>query len=348
MYENGTKLLDEFTPTKLIGYVKHIPENETWIGNQFLPSEDTGELNFEYIKGSYERPVMAQIISWDAEAPIAGRKGLTTIQGELPAIKRKAKIGERELLQFFRPRSGMGDRERAIQEIYNIVDDLVMSARARMEWLRWQAISTGKVTYDEGDVTFEVDFGVPDSQQETLTGTDKWSDTANADILGDLETWCENHVTNTGIRPERMAISLKTRNYMMKNEAIRQIVTSESDVYISAEQLNQVLTNFDLPTPVIYDAKVMTEGTSSNTETRFLAQDKVILLPGAGYELGKLLQGPTAEALLQLKLDKTVKPEGIIAVVYAKEDPPSFWIKVAVTAFPTLPGAELIGIYDVY
>jgi len=348
MYEQS-KLLEEFTPTKLIGYVKHIPENENWIGNQFMPTEDTGDLRFEYIKGSYERPVMAQIIAWDAEAPIAGKKGTTTISGELPPIKRKAKIAEKELIMFFRPRQGLGDKQRAIDEIYSIVDDLVASARARMEWMRWQALSTGKITYDEGDITFEVDFGVPDSQKETLSGTSMWSDLDDSDPLGDIEGWCETHVDNTGIRPKQMAMSLKTRNYLLKNEAIRQIVTSEPDVAINAQQLNQVLETFDLPQIVIYDARVNTEGADgTKTESRFLPQDVVVMMPGPGYEIGKILNGPTAEALTQLNLDAAVKPEGIIAIVYAKEDPPSFWVKVSVTAFPTMPGAELVGIYNVW
>jgi len=348
MYEQS-KLLEEFSPTKLIGYVKHIPENETWIGNQILPTKDINDLKFEYIKGSYERPVMAHIITWDAEAPIAGKKGVTTIQGELPPIKRKAKVEEKELIMYFRPREGMGDRQQAIDEIYNIVDDLVMSARARMEWMRWQVLSTGSLVVDDADIKFSVDFGVPGSQKETLAGTNKWSDTANSDPLGDLERWCEDHVTNTGIRPKEMYMSLKNRNYLLKNEAIRQIITSEPDVYIGPKQLNLVLENFELPKMNIYDAKVLTENNDgTKTESRFLPIDVVILAPGAGYTLGNMLNGPTAEALTQLNLDKSVKPEGIIAVVYAKEDPPSFWIKVAVTAFPTLSGAELLGIYNTH
>ena len=348
MYEQS-RLLEEFSPTKLIGYVKHIPENENWIGNQFLPTEDTNDLRFEYIKGSYDKPVMASVITWDAEAPIAGKKGTTTIQGELPPIKRKAKVEEKELIMYFRPREGMGDRQKAIDDIYNIVDDLVMSARARMEWMRWQVLSTGKLTVDDSDINFEVDFGVPASQQETLAGTARWSDLENSDPLGDIERWTEAHVTNTGIRPKEMVMSLTARNYLMKNEAIRQIITSDKTVYVGANQLNMLLENFELPKIHVYDAKVVTEeNDGSKTESRLLANDVLVMLPGAGYEVGKLLNGPTAEALTQLNLDKSVKPEGIIAVVYAKEDPPSFWIKVAATAFPTLPGAELLGIYNIF
>ena len=348
MYE-VTKLLEEFTPNKLIGYVKHIPENENWIGSQFLPTENINDLSFEYIKGSYERPVMASVMTWDAEAPIAGKKGTTTISGELPPIKRKAKIEEKELIKYFSPRAGLGDRQVAINDIYNIVDDLVMSARARMEWMRWQVLGTGKLTVDEGGIDFEVDYGVPASQQETLLTTARWSDLDDSDPLGDIETWCQNHVTNTGIRPKEMVMSLVTRNYLLKNEAMRQIITSEPDVYISPQQLNQVLENFELPKITVYDAKVLTEeNDGSKTESRFLPNDVVILLPGAGYEVGKLLNGPTAEALTQIDADKGVKPEGVIAVMYSYKDPPSFWIKVAVTAMPTLPGAELLGIYNVW
>lgn len=348
MYEEN-KLLEEFTPEKIMGYVKNIPENELWIGNQFLPIKEVSDLEFSYIKGSYDRPVMANIMAWDAEAPIAGKKGLTTIKGEMPPIKRKVKVEEKELIKFLRPRAGLGDREQAINDIYDLVDQMVMAVRARYEWMRWQAIGTGAVTYNEDGVVFTVDFGVPSTQKETLAGVAKWSDLDDSDPLGDLERWCEQHVDNTGIRPERMIGSLKIRNYLLKNEAIRQIITSEPDVYVSPAQLNQVLENFELPQFIVFDGKVVTEANDgTKTTSRFLAQDKLVLLPGPEYEIGNLLSGPTAEALALMKLDTSIKPEGIVAVMYSKTDPPSYWIKAAGTGFPTLPGSELIGQYDVY
>ena len=348
MYEQS-KLLEEFTPDTLIGYVRNIPEPEQWIGSQFLPVETINDLRFEYIKGSYEKPIMAAIMAWDAEAPIAGKKGVTSISGEMPPIKRKIKVEEKELIKFFYPRPGLGDRATAIGNIYDLVDQMVMACRARMEWLRWQAIATGAVTYNEEDVIFTVDYGVPASQKETLAGTAKWSDLANSDPLGDLERWTEAHVTNTGIPPERMIMSLKTRGYLLRNEAIRQIITASTKIYISPQQLNDLLANFGLPQIVLYDAKVLTENhDGTKTESRFLEQDVIVLLPAPTYSIGKLLQGPTAEALATLKLDSSTKPEGVVATVYSKEDPPSFWIKAAATAFPTLPGAELIGIYNVW
>jgi len=348
MFEQS-KMLEEFTPDKLLGYVRNIPEPENWIGNTILPSQTINDLRFEYIKGSYEKPIMASIMAWDAEAPIAGKKGVVTVSGEMPPIKRKIKVEEKELIKFFAPRAGMGDKAQAIDDIYDLVDQMVNACRARMEWLRWQAIATGAVTYDEGGVIFTVDFGVPASQKETLSGTARWSDLDDSDPLGDLERWCEAHVTNTGIRPERALMSLKSRNYLLKNEAIRQIITSNADVYISPAQLNALLQNFELPQIITYDAKVLTEALAgTKTESRFLPQDVVVLLPAASYNIGNLLQGPTAEALALMNLDSSTKPEGVVVVIYVKEDPPSYWIKAAVTAFPTLPGAELIGIYNVF
>ena len=348
MFEQS-RLLEEFTPDKLIGYVRNIPEPENWIGSTILPTQTINDLRYEYIKGSYEKPIMGSIMAWDAEAPIAGKKGLVTISGEMPPIKRKVKVEEKELIKFFAPRAGLGDKEQAINDIYDLVDQMVNSCRARMEWLRWQAIGTGAITYDEGGMIFSVDYGVPASQKETLLTTARWSDLDDSDPLGDLERWAEAHVTNTGIRPERMVMSLKTRNYLLKNEAIRQIITNNANVYVSPEQLNQLLQTFNLPQIIIYDAKVLTEAMAgTKTETRLLAEDVVVLLPAASYNLGKLLQGPTAEALAMMNLSSSTKAEGVVAVIYTKEDPPSYWIKAAVTAFPTLPGAELIGIYNVW
>lgn len=344
----GISMLEEFKPATLIGYIKNLPEPESWIGSRFLPNDNIDDVDFEYILGAYQRPVMASILAWDSEAPIAGKKGITKVTGELPPIKRKIHVEEKELIKFFRPRVGTGDRQNAINDIYNYVDEMVMAVRGRMEWLRWKALSTGQVVYDEGGIKFTIDYGCPSALQETLAGNNRWSVVATANPISDLRRWKQDYIDNNGIAPGYMVMSSATQLYLLQNESIRQLITNYTTQYISDAQLAQLLTVFGLPEIVIFDAQIQSEANNGVLSTsRFVAEDLVILLPPSGYNLGKVLVGPTAESIASGIADNSAKQEGVIAQVYETNEPPSVWIKASATAFPTLPGAQLIGIYDV-
>lgn len=346
----GIALLEEFKLATLIGYVKNLPEPIAYRGSEFLPATNIDDVNFEYIVGAYHRPVMASIMAWDSEAPIAGKKGFTKVAGELPPIKRKVHVEEKELIRFYRPRVGTGERQQAIDDVYNLIDDMVNAVRARMEWLRWQALSTGTLVYNSGGINFSIDFIVPSSQKETLAGTSRWSDTTNSVPVDDFQRWINAYVATNGIKPGRAVMSLTSMNYLLQNASIRQLITNYTTQYISEAQLAQLFATFGFPMPSVYDALYDEEADSGVvTTSRFLAEDVVLLLPPPAYVIGQILVGPTAEALVTgAPATGSAKPEGVFVSVYETEEPPSVWIKASATAFPTLPGAQLIGIYNVW
>ena len=345
----GIYLLEEFKPATMLGYVKNLPEPEAWIGSRFLSNKNVDDVDFEYILGAYDKPVMASIMAWDSEAPIAGKKGLTKVKGELPPIKRKIQVEEKELIKFFRPRTGTSDQQRAIDDIYDYVDQMVNAVRGRMEWLRWQVLSTGVITYDDGGIEFTLDFGCSSDLQETLAGTNVWSDLDDSNPISNLRTWKQDYIDKNGIAPGYMVISSACQLYLLQNEAIRQLITNYTTQYVSEAQLSQMLATFGLPEIVVYDAKIQSEGADGTlTESRFFSEDLCIFLPPSSYELGQILVGPTAESIVSGIADVSAKPEGVVVQVYETNEPPSVWIKASATAFPTLPGAQLIGIYDVY
>jgi len=62
----------------------------------------------------------------------------------------------------------------------------------RLEWMAAQALLTGKVIVSGEDYPeVEVDFQRTAGNTVTLTGTDVWTDTANADPLAQFEAWNE-------------------------------------------------------------------------------------------------------------------------------------------------------------
>ena len=349
----GVSLLEEFKPATLLGYVKELPEPSAYLGPTFLPIKEVNDVNFEYILGSYHRPIMASIMAWDSEAPIAGKKGFVKVAGELPPIKRKIHVEEKELIKFFRAPAGMENaaRQQAIDDIYDYVDDMVKAVQARIEWLRWQALAVGTITYasDDSGVQFSLAFGVPATQQETLAGANRWSDTANSNPITDFQRWISTYNTNNGFDPGRCVISKQTLMYMLQNQAIRQLITNYTTQYISRAQLEQMFAVEGLPELFVYDEQVLTEAANGTvTASRLLPQDVLVLLPPAGRYIGEMLVGPTAEALASGLAQNTSYGGGIVSQVYETNEPPSVWVKASATSFPTMAGMQLVGIYNVW
>lgn len=359
--------LDDFKGPRMLGLVRSLPPPQAFIGNRWLPDVTTFDIAWEYIVGANKRPIMAHVMGYDSEAPIAGRLPLgTKVQGELPKIARKTKIGEKELMRFYQPRFQTPDKDEAIAAVYGLTAELVQSVLARAEWLRLQALSEDTITYDEGGVTFAVDYGLNDAFQIDLTSQQDgagnsvssdvstvWSDTAASDPVADLLYLCDTIEDATGVRPVEFVCARKGLNYILRNENVRKQIRGSATIDttpVTRAQVDMLFNERDLPSITTYDVKVRKEADSGTiTEVRPLAENKAFLVPGGdavlpGHSsLGAMLWGPTAESRILLGTSLQNQAPGIIAQTYGTEDPPAEWIKVAATAFPAMPGSDKLG-----
>lgn len=351
--------LDQFQGPRFLGFVRNIPQPEAFMGANWLPDQNVFDLAFEYILGTDERPVMAHVMGWDSEAPIHGRPGLgEKISGELPPIKRKARMSEKEIIRFLSPRAGTTDVQDAVNYVYDLTSRLVESVFARAEWLRIKALSEDTVDYNEGGVQFQFDFGLNDQFQILLRSTGAvndaggdesgnfgppWSDTANATPISDLMTISDRVEDETGFRPDRMVLSRKARGYLLQNTAARELIRGASapDATLTQQELDTLLTLYDLPRLITYNARVKTEQPDGTTvEDRVQRENRAFLLPPPTVQLGSTLWGPTAESRPLLGTTLADQAPGVIAVTYGQEEPPSEWTKAVGVAFPSIPGAE--------
>lgn len=358
--------LDEFQGAEFLGFVRAIPTPANFMGARWLPDDTIEDLSFEYLLGSNERPVMAHVIGFDAEAPIHGRPGLgQRVSGELPAIKRKGRIGEKELIRFLQPRAGSADVQRAIDSVYNLTADLLDSVQARVEWLRMKALSEDKITYSEGGVIFEFDFQYHDPYQiDLVTQTDGastsvssavstvWSDTDNSNPVLDLQYLCDKIEQETGFRPVEFVCSAKALGYILANANIRNLVRGSSApaAVLTREEVDVAFRLYNLPQIVTYDVMVNAENADGTyTEVRTMAENKAFLVPGGGpiapqhSSIGATLWGPTAESRRLIGTPLQQQAPGIYAVTYGVEEPPAEWVKAVGVSFPTLPGAARMG-----
>lgn len=350
--------LEQFAPKNFLGFVRNVPLPNEFKGVTYLPNETTFDLGFQYILGANYRPVMAHVMGFDSEAPIGGRRGSgQSIEGELPPIKRKARIGEKEIARFLTPRANTADQAVALESVYRLAGDLIDSVQARVEWLRMQALSEQYVLYDEAGVIFTFGFGLSNELRVTLQAagavdgngtsvgadfTRVWSDTANSNPISTGQAMVAR-MRSKGAVPEKWVMSQKSFNYITNNALMKTMLRGNTGptIILSEAEISYALASYGIPPIEIYDVTVEKENADgSTTEVRTMAENKSFMLPRGWTASNKTLWGPTAESRVLFGTKLASQAPGMWAETYSTTEPPAEWTKAAATAFPTMPQAQ--------
>lgn len=334
---------DYATPAELTGFVRaglaDRQQNQFTL-SRWLPNQFVDDLDYRFTRGGEGLIDAASYRTYDAEAPIGARPGVTRVSGELPPISRKVRLGEYDRLKR---RSDSQGATRA--GLMSDADRMMRSVAARIELARGDALLNGSVTINENGVIATVSFGRTGGH--SVSAGTPWSTVGSATPLSDLTTWIDTYLTTNGVYPQYALTSTRVINLLLQNAEIRTILGTTLGVpsAVSRDQLNGVLASRGLPQLVAYDARVKVAGVS----TRVIADDKLILLPGDadGDDLGATLYGTTAEALSSdYDIDATDAP-GIVAGAYETKDPVALWTKASAIALPVLVNPDLTFVADV-
>lgn len=333
---------DYFTPAELTGYVRaalaDLPINQFGL-RQWLPSRLVPDLEYRYNKGTGGLIPAGQFRSYDAESPIAKRKGVERKSGSLPPLSEKIRLGEYDRLRI------QANPDQNIRD--QILADAVLLAKkleARAEIARADALVNGSVTISENGVVANVDFGRAGGNQ-VVPGT-LWSVTASADIVGDLSTWVQYYVDVNGEAPGAIVTSTRARGFMLRNAAIRAFAgnLAGNPTIVSSDVLASILSAHDLPPMYTYDAKYEN---ASGAGTRFVPDTDVLLLPAPvgpdnweGTQLGATFWGNTAESL-EPNYGLSGDEPGIVVGNYKVENPLGLWTNAAAISLPVLSNPDL-------
>lgn len=328
--------------TELIDYTKERTPKPKVL-EQLFPSRKTEALEVKMLRGANNLPVSASIHGFDTETEIDQRESVNYDIAELALIKRKRKLSEKEIIQLEQPRNTMEERE-AIQRIYNDVDVLQDSVLTRIEAMRGEVLSTGKLMINENGYKATIDYGVPKEHGAAHV----WSN-GTTDILKDLDTAINKIVNDTGFTPTRAITSKQNINIMLRDEKIRKAIFGvNSDRLLSVKELNTFLQSLGLPQVASYDEKYRTLNAKGvYTTKRYFLETSFVLMPEGN--MGETLFGLTAEELeLRKKEGVDISAIGnVIIEQYATNDPVAKWIKAVATALVTFPCAEQVYIYTI-
>jgi len=337
-----SELLKEFSRKATLAYARARQPRE-YVGLTLFPVRATNELTFEYWRSQNLLPVMASVQAFGAEAQIASRDGAVKVSGEIPPIKRKINLGERELIAL--KREGAGDVAMVRDQLYNDLDNMIDSVLARIEAMRMSALATGQIVLNENGLIMTVNYGVPAGNQDALQAQNvaggQWNQ-ANAQPITMIQTWVDAVIAACGVRPTRALTSNTVVANLIRNAQIRTMIYGDQggSRAVSVNQLNDLMQTLNLPRIATYDLQVRTQAEDGTiTAGRFFPANRFVLLPPDA--LGETLMGPTAEALLDVEVDaKSVA--GVYAAVTQDTEPPAIWTKAAACAIPTFPQADAV------
>ena len=325
-------VLELFEQKEILNYLKE-RKFPAMMGEEIFPEVKRQSLEFDILTNASKTPVIASVHGFDTESEIGQREAEKKII-ELALIKRKMQLKEKEVIALESPRNE-AERQYLMKSVYNDIDSLIESIRARVEKMRMDVISGGKIELNENGLEASIDYGIPDEHK--ATNVDWNPDTSNP--INDMLTW----VSTLDQKPERVITSNKILAKILSNKnVVNALFGKDSTRIASVGELNNYLEQLGLPKIYTYDQKYRKlEANGKYTKHRYFPENKFVMLPGE--KLGETVYGPTAEEIrLQRDPSIDVRTVGkIFACMYEEgKDPVGTWEKAVATALPVLSCSE--------
>ena len=327
----GKSVLELFEQKEILYYQKDI-KYPALMGEEIFPEVKKRSLKFDMIVNKSKTPVVASVHGFDTESEIGQREAQKKAI-ELALIKRKLPLKEEDIIALEFPRNE-AEKQELMQEVYNDIDMLVQGVRARVEVMRMEILSKGKVTLNENGLNAVIDYGVPITHKAANVD---WGNNSNP--INDMLTW----YNKMAVKPKRALTSNTILAKILQNSnVIAALFGKASQRIATLGELNTYLESLRLPKIYTYDEVYRKEKADGTYDLlRYFPEECFIMFPEG--KLGETLYGPTAEEIrLQRDPSIDIKQVGkILAMVYEQDkDPVSTWEKAVATALPSFPYSD--------
>lgn len=334
------RIEEVFNTTELINYFKE-RKITPMLGESLFPERKIQDIEFDMILGSGGLPVSAEVHAFDVETQLASREAIEKGAASLSLIKRQIKIAEKEIIKVKSPRND-AELKFVLSQLYKDAEKMVEGVRVRVEAMRMELLSSGKVAINENGVKVTLDYKVPTGNKKTFN----WSDPTTSKPLVDLTTLADAVEDVSGSRPTRALTSRKIARAICNSNSIRAAVHGvNSDKIVTLAQLNELLVQNNLPQIVEYEGKYKKEKGKTFETLRYFPENAISMF--GPNTLGETIYGLTAEEV-DLMDDKNMDTAEMIGNIfvgtYKSVDPVGEFTKAVATALPSFPGGEELGI----
>lgn len=317
-------LLSLIKSEDLVSFASNYEYKKNFMGQKLFAPAKTSDLKLKIrqIMEGADMPVMARVHSLDSEAHIGDRPNFEELNLEKMFIKEK--INQTERIAMFLNNNPSNDA--VVNFVYDDLNNMMSRVITRTEVANMELLGTGKITVDENNVKYTVDYKHPDSQKITLSG---WA-SADHDIIGDLKTITLNAKKN-GVTLVRAITSATILGYMLNNNGIAKIWEAKSDVLTETRLTSWLKETFGIEF-VTNDEYYKTSANATQTY-RFFPENVITFLPTKTL-LGQGLYGVTPEEL-KLKINAEVSEKMNVALsMWDTQDPVATWTKASALYIP--------------
>lgn len=306
----------------------------------FLPDENTYDQEFAYNVISTTSQ-MGAMIGIGNEPPIRDRDEVARRMGSLAKYGWKDIVTENELLKLHNPRND-GEFEALKEHLIASGGTVVSELRDRINVTKAQAITTGKVSYDDNNVKVAIDFteDIPAEHKIALTGDKAWSN-SEADVIGDLIAWDKQYQDENGQQADTIFMTRETQALLLKNTVIVNEAAgfaTSGRTRVSNAELDSVLGGYGLPSITVVkktSARVKNPVTGAFDDIVLYPEGRVIFISKG---VGQFLLGPTVENNFQ---------PGIVLQAYDKNEPIQSILRAVAMGFPIIEKPSLLLYADV-
>ncbi|HGK7794314.1 TPA: major capsid protein [Streptococcus pyogenes] len=204
-------------------YDKKKGEVELTLGEKAFPSKQQLGLKLSFIKGASGRSVTLKAAAFDTKVPLRDRMAVELIDEEMPFFKEAmlVKEADRQQLNMLAQTKNQELIDTILSSIFNDKVTLISAAKARIEAMRMEVLSSGKIHIASNGVMKDIDYGM--TKEQTTKVENKWSEATTAKPLADITKAIET-MAERGYTPEGIVMNSRTFSLIKNAENTLEVV----------------------------------------------------------------------------------------------------------------------------
>ena len=270
-----------------------------YLGETLFPADVKLGIKLEFIKGYNNAPVALMPAAFDESVQLRDKSDASIETTQMPFFREGVRLGEQdrqELLMFeeTQPMYAEAIARRVMDDNAGLIESALVNAEImRMGLLQNGKFKIASVGANGKEATYEVDYGATKwakTNVVTLTGTAKWSDEANADVIKDITDMVVN-AQGEGVELTRAICGVKTWRHILNNAKIKQAIQYSG--IVTPEQVKAYIYNVTGVQVLVYNKQY--KGLDGMKHFFFEQEGAFVMLPDG--DLGKTWYGSAPHAV---------------------------------------------------
>lgn len=303
-----------------------------YVGSALFPAKKKAGLDLKWFKNSKGLPVSLAPAAFDTKATIRSRGSVIEEKTEMALFRESFIVKESDEQDLLRAQEASDPYATAIiDSLYADSESLIAGANVVPERMIMQLLSSAgspTISISANGVTYAYNYDPDGSYQSSnytaLSGTSKWTDTANSKPLDDIRTAQESVEEATGTRPDGLLVSQKTMGYLLSNASLKSAILSQNvsaNVFMTEARVKAFIFE-ELGVTILKVTKLYKN--EAGTSQKFFPDDIATLIPLDGQALGYTWYGTTAEERVLMgnaEADVALINQGVAVTTYTNPNP---------------------------